>query len=91
MIPARQLIQGLFQEAIVEIGASPPPNVPKGYSIPHFYDNDALAGLLSGAEINQVTVDEHHTTVTGPNIDTLWHGGWQFRCDGFGHQDKSTR
>jgi hypothetical protein len=43
----------------------------KGYSILRFSDSDALAGLLSGAGINEVTVDEHHTTYTVPDNDTL--------------------
>jgi SAM-dependent methyltransferase len=92
--PARQRIQGLFREAIAEIGASPPPDVPKGYSILRFSDSDALAGLLAGAGINEVTVDEHHTTYTVPDIDTLWHGGlgsFAVTASAISHQDKSTQ
>jgi SAM-dependent methyltransferase len=92
--PGRQRIQGLFREAIAEIGAGPPPDVPKGYSILRFSDSDALAGLLTGAGINEATVDEHHTTYTVPDIDTLWHGGlgsFAVTASAISHQDKSTQ
>jgi SAM-dependent methyltransferase len=92
--PGRQRIQGLFREAIAEVGASPPPDVPKGYSILRFSDSDALAGLLTGAGINQVTVDEYHTTYTVPDIDTLWNGGlgsFAVTASAISHQDQSTQ
>jgi hypothetical protein len=68
--------------------------VPKGYSILRFSDSGALAGLLSGAGINEVTVDEHHTTYTVPDIDTLWHGGlgsFAVTASAITHQGKPTQ
>src|ERR1700738_90462 len=44
--PSRQRIQGLFREAIAEIGATPPPDVPAGYSIFRFSDTDEFRRLL---------------------------------------------
>ncbi len=53
--PAHQRIQGLFREAITEIGATTPPEVPAGYSMLRFSDSAALTALLSGAAVTGVT------------------------------------
>jgi len=49
---------------------------------------------LTDAGINEVTVDEHHTTYTVPDIGTLWHGGlgsFAVTALAISHQDKSTQ
>jgi len=73
--PSKQRIQGLFREAITEIGATPPPDVPKGYSLLRFADTNELRRLLEGAGLTDIKVDEHQTTYLIPDIDTLWRGG----------------
>jgi SAM-dependent methyltransferase len=47
--PSKQRIQGLFREAIAEIGATPPPDVPTGHSILRFADTGEFRRLLEGA------------------------------------------
>jgi len=92
--PSRQRIQGLFREAITEIGTNPPPDVPKGYSILRFSDSAAFASLLTGAGLADVKIDEHHTTYTVSDIDTLWHGGlgsFAVTASAIAYQDKSTQ
>ena len=73
--PSRQRIQGLFREAIAEIGATPPPDVPAGYSIFRFSDTDELRRLLDGAGLTEVAVRDHRTTYLVADVDTLWRGG----------------
>jgi SAM-dependent methyltransferase len=73
--PSKQRIQGLFREAIVEVGAEPPPDVPKGYSPLRFSDTAEFARLLVGAGLTEVIVRDHQTTYLIPDIDTLWRGG----------------
>jgi SAM-dependent methyltransferase len=73
--PSRQRIQGLFREAINEIGVSPPPEVPTGYSILRFSDSAAFVGLLRSAGAADVEINEHATTHTVPGIEALWQGG----------------
>ena len=73
--PSRQRSQGLFREAIGEVGASPPPDVPAGYSILRFSDTAAFAGLLAGARLVGVKVEDHRSTHKVSNFDTLWQGG----------------
>jgi hypothetical protein len=40
-----------------------------------FSDSAAFAGLLAGAGIADVKIDEHHTTYTVRDIDTLLRSG----------------
>jgi SAM-dependent methyltransferase len=92
--PVRQRIQGLFREAIAEIGVSPPPDVPNGYSILRFSNSDALAALLTGTGVTDVRVDEHHTSYVVPDIDTLWHGGlgsFAVTASAITHQEESLQ
>ncbi len=92
--PSRQRIQGLFREAIAEIGARPPPDVPTGYSILRFSDTDAFAELLRGAGAAEVRIDERRTTHVVPDIDTLWRGGlgsFAVTASAIAHQDQPTQ
>jgi hypothetical protein len=72
--PRRQRIQGLFREAIAEIGAAPPPDVPAGYSILRFSDTDEFRRLLEGAGHSEVAVHDHRTTHLVADVGTLWCG-----------------
>lgn len=74
-VPEKQRIQGLFREAITEIGAKPPPDVPTGYSILRFADSGAFHALLEDAGLSGVVVEEHTTTHRLPNVGALWRGG----------------
>jgi ubiquinone/menaquinone biosynthesis C-methylase UbiE len=69
--PSRQRIQGLFREAIAEIGAAPPPDVPAGYSILRFSDTDEFRRLLEGAGLSEVAVHDHRATYL-QRIPVIW-------------------
>jgi ubiquinone/menaquinone biosynthesis C-methylase UbiE len=73
--PSKQRIQGLFREAIAEIGAELPPDVPKGYSPLRFSDTAEFARLLEGSGLAEIYIKEHQTTYLIADIDTLWRGG----------------
>src|SRR5262245_39891424 len=66
---------GLFRDAVAEIGAQPPPDVPAGYSLFRFSDTGAFRALLEGAGLKDVTVTEHPAPHRVPDMDTLWRGG----------------
>jgi SAM-dependent methyltransferase len=72
---SKQRIQGLFREAIEEIGATTPPDVPKGYSVLRFADTGEFRRLLVGADLTDVSVEDHQTTYLISDVDTLWRGG----------------
>ena len=73
--PSRQRIQGLFREAIAEIGVSAPPDVPQGHNVFRFSNSDELLRLLDGAGLTEVKVVEHAATYVVPDTETLWQGG----------------
>ena len=73
--PSRQRIQGLFREAIAEIGAAPPADVPQGHAIYRFADTREFRNLLEGTDLIDVSIEDHQTTHLIPDIDTLWRGG----------------
>jgi 2-polyprenyl-3-methyl-5-hydroxy-6-metoxy-1,4-benzoquinol methylase len=71
----QQRIQGLFREAIAEVGAEPPPDVPKGHSSMRFCDAGELRRLLESAGLAEVAVEEHRMTHLVRDVETLWRGG----------------
>jgi len=73
--PARQRIQGIFREAIAEIGVSVPSDVPQGHNVFRFSDPGEFLGLLEGAGLTEVVVREHTATYFVPDTETLWRGG----------------
>src|SRR6476660_726560 len=73
--PSRQRIQGIFCDAIAEVGASIPPDVPQGHNVYRFSDTGEFLRLLEGAGLIEVAVTEYATTYSVPDIETLWRGG----------------
>jgi SAM-dependent methyltransferase len=92
--PSKQRIQGLFREAIAEIGIAPPPDVPEGHSVFRFSDTDEFRRLLEGGGLTDIMVQDHKTTYLIPDVDTLWYGGLgSFAMTGsaIAHQDQATQ
>jgi ubiquinone/menaquinone biosynthesis C-methylase UbiE len=90
----KQRIQGLFREAIAEIGATTPPEVPKGYSVLRFSDTGELRRLLEDAGLTGVSIEDHQTTYLMPGIDALWHcglGSLAVAGSAIVHQDAATQ
>jgi ubiquinone/menaquinone biosynthesis C-methylase UbiE len=73
--PARQRIQGMFREAIAEIGVSVPSDVPQGHNVFRFSNSGEFLRLLEGAGLTEVAVTEHAATYFVPDTETLWRGG----------------
>jgi 2-polyprenyl-3-methyl-5-hydroxy-6-metoxy-1,4-benzoquinol methylase len=73
--PSRQRIQGIFRDAIAEIGASASLDVPQGHNVFRFSNSDEFLGLLNGAGLAGVKVSEHASTYFVPDTETLWRGG----------------
>jgi len=90
----KQRIQGLFREAIAEIGATAPPEVPKGYSVLRFADTGEFRRLLEGAGLTDVSVEGHQTSYLISDVDTLWRGGLGSLAvtgSAIAHQDAATQ
>jgi SAM-dependent methyltransferase len=73
--PARQRIQGIFREAIAEIGVSVPPDVPQGHNVFRFSNSGEFHRLLEGAGLTEVAVTGCAATYFVPDTETLWRGG----------------
>jgi len=73
--PSRQRIQGIFREAIAEIGVSAPLDVPKSHDVFRFSNSDEFLRLLDGAGLAEVKVAEHTATYLVRDTETLWQGG----------------
>ncbi len=92
--PSKQRIQGLFREAITEIGAAPPADVPQGHAIYRFADTREFRNLLEEADLIDVGIEDHQTTYLIPDIDTLWRGGlgsFALTATAIAHQDVATQ
>jgi ubiquinone/menaquinone biosynthesis C-methylase UbiE len=92
--PSKQRIQGLFREAIAEIGAAPPADVPQGHAIYRFADTHEFRNLLEEADLMDVSVEDHQTTYLISDVDTLWRGGlgsFALTASAIAHQDAATQ
>ena len=92
--PARQRVQGLFREAIAELGLPPPPEVPQGHDTLRFSDPQAFAGLLRDAGLGKVVVVAHSTTYSMPDAEALWRagmGGMAVTASAIAAQDAATQ
>jgi SAM-dependent methyltransferase len=72
--PDKQRVQGLIREAAAEVGAAPPPVLPKGHSSLRFCDVGEFRRLLEGAGLEDITFSEHRATHLIPDADALWNG-----------------
>jgi ubiquinone/menaquinone biosynthesis C-methylase UbiE len=72
--PARQRLQALFREAVAEVGAPHPPEVPV-HSTLRFCDAAEFGRLLEGAGLVDVEVRGHAAEHHVRDTEALWQGG----------------
>jgi SAM-dependent methyltransferase len=92
--PSRQRIQGIFRDAISEVGVLVPADLPQGHDVYRFSKTGEFVRLLEGAGLIGVAVTEHATTYSVPDIETLWEGGLGsllLTGAAIRHQDKPTQ
>ncbi|HET7851081.1 MAG TPA: class I SAM-dependent methyltransferase [Pseudolabrys sp.] len=93
-VPETMRLQGLFREAIAEVGARPPPDVPAGNAMLRFTDPAELGKLLESAGLGDLRIEEHSAAHSVPDVETLWRGGLgSFAITGsaVAHQDAATQ
>lgn len=73
-VPSRQRVQGLFRDAIAEVGAQPVPDFPAKHSMLRFCDPAALSGLLREAGLSDVTVKDCAGTCRFKSAEEMWQG-----------------
>ena len=92
--PSRQRIQGIFRDAICEVGVSVPADLPQGHNVYRFSNTGEFVRLLQGSGLTEVAVTEHATTYCVPDAETLWRGGLGsllLTGAAIRHQDKATQ
>jgi SAM-dependent methyltransferase len=73
--PSRQRIQGIFRDAIAEVGVSVQPDLPQGHDVYRFSNTGEFLRLLQGAGLIELGITEHTTTYSVADAETLWRGG----------------
>ncbi len=73
-LPSRQRIQGLFIDALEEIGVTPPDSVPMGPPLFRYSDDGELQKLLEKSGFVSVRVRRQSNAYRVESADTLWGG-----------------
>ncbi|HYM02776.1 MAG TPA: methyltransferase domain-containing protein [Stellaceae bacterium] len=73
--PERTRVQGIFREAVAEIAAPPPPELPQGHPLYRFSDAGEFRALLEAAGLASVAIRDRDATCHFADSTTLWQGG----------------
>jgi SAM-dependent methyltransferase len=73
-VPERAAFVGLLVMAVQEAGANPPTGLPAGPPFFRYSDDAALTGLLEGAGLEDVEVNQLAFTHRIPSATALWDG-----------------
>lgn len=73
-VPSRQRIQGLFVDALQQVSAVPPPELPVGPPIFRYSEDAELRWLLEQTGLLSVTIKQYSSTYRVDSIETLWAG-----------------
>jgi SAM-dependent methyltransferase len=69
---SRQRLQGIFREAIAEVGLPPAPGVPRGHNVQRFADSNELRVLFDGVQLMDVMVETRTAALDVPDSEALW-------------------
>ena len=73
-LPEHARFVGVLVDALAEAGAGPPPELPVGPPIFKYADEEAFAGLLRGAGLEDVHVQTVAFLHSEASADSLWQG-----------------
>jgi SAM-dependent methyltransferase len=73
-LPERARPQGVLLEAVHEVGAEMPPDVPPGPPLFRFADPAEMTSLLTGAGLAEIEVDSVAFVVPVADFDEFWDG-----------------
>jgi SAM-dependent methyltransferase len=73
-VPSRGRWLGVMLDAVADVSAVPPAEVPAGPPLFRFADDDAFAALLNGAGLEDVHVDTLDFSLRLESADELWDG-----------------
>lgn len=72
--PDRARVLGVFQDAVTEAGAAPPPDLPAGPDLFRFADDHEFDALMREHGLEERTVTTIAFTHHVPSLDELWDG-----------------
>jgi ubiquinone/menaquinone biosynthesis C-methylase UbiE len=72
--PERNRLQGVFVEAVAEVGAAVPAGVPAAPSMFQFAELEAMESLLRGAGLDRVEARRLEFSQRIADVDELWNG-----------------
>jgi SAM-dependent methyltransferase len=73
-LPSRARIQGLFVDALREVGATLPSDIPAGPPIFRYSEDSELRRLLERAGLVDVTIQQYSNTCRADSVDKMWVG-----------------
>ena len=73
-LPSRQRIQGLLLDALKEVGATAPPDLPAGPPIFRYSEDAELYRLLEQAGLVSITIRQYRHTYHVDSVESLWTG-----------------
>jgi SAM-dependent methyltransferase len=73
-VPARHRLNGVFFDAVNEVQATPPPDLPIGPPLFRFSDDQELSALLRSAELARVGVQAYAFIHRLGSAEELWNG-----------------
>lgn len=76
-LPSRSRLTGVMVEAVMEVGAPPPPGIPVGPPTFRYSDEGELAGLLRSAGLDKVGIERVEFTHAVHTGDELWNAWTQ--------------
>jgi SAM-dependent methyltransferase len=73
-VPSRGRWLGVLLDALADVGAGPPADIPAGPPIFRFADEDEFSALLRAAGLAGVSVETLELSLRVESADELWHG-----------------
>lgn len=76
-MPSRSRLTGVIWDAVMEVGAPPPPGIPAGPPTFRYSDEGALADLMRSAGLDKVGVERVEFTHAVQTSDEVWNAWTQ--------------
>ena len=73
-LPSRARLQGIFVDALREVGATPPAGIPAGPPIFRYSGDSELRRVLDEAGLVRIEIQQHSKSHRVDSIETLWSG-----------------
>lgn len=71
----KQRLQGIFRAALSEANATPSARIPTGHDVFRYSDTAAFHGLLKGAGLQQVSINDFAASIRVDDAQRLWEIG----------------